>query len=251
AYQQQFSQHQQPPPQQVPQRRHVRGRVMALTREQAEESNLVIGTLPILGRAASVLVDLGASLCFASEEFYESLVRHSPERQCDVMVDLPSVYRQVLEAQQTDSELVDILQMPDVELDEDSEVRFDRFWCCTGGGCHDMVTMPRVVATCSLSLQVDPSRLGAHRLKTEADTPFPPLSLSFPSFLLLLPPLSSLFTGGFSVSLRCSWWEVIPHLCRRCDRGAWSEEEVRLLSSGRAHAGRRRLDLYVTLGVCP
>ncbi|MQM10623.1 hypothetical protein Taro_043520 [Colocasia esculenta] len=33
----------------------------------------------------------------------------------------PSVYRQVLQAQQADSELADILQMPDVELDEDSE----------------------------------------------------------------------------------------------------------------------------------
>ncbi|MQL70993.1 hypothetical protein Taro_003310 [Colocasia esculenta] len=47
---------------------------MALTREQAEALNLVIGILPILGRAACVLVDPGASLCFASEEFYESLV---------------------------------------------------------------------------------------------------------------------------------------------------------------------------------
>ncbi|MQM12039.1 hypothetical protein Taro_044950 [Colocasia esculenta] len=63
---------------------------MALTREQAEASNLVIGTLPILGRAARVLVYPGASLCFASEEFYESLAGHTPERQCDVMVDLSS-----------------------------------------------------------------------------------------------------------------------------------------------------------------
>ncbi|MQL94696.1 hypothetical protein Taro_027354 [Colocasia esculenta] len=63
---------------------------MALTREQAEASNLVIGTLPILGRSARVLVDPGASLCFASEEFYESLACHTPERQCDVLVDLPS-----------------------------------------------------------------------------------------------------------------------------------------------------------------
>ncbi|MQM08661.1 hypothetical protein Taro_041519 [Colocasia esculenta] len=63
---------------------------MALTREQAEASNLVIGTLPILGRATCVLIDPGASLCFASEEFYESLACHAPERQCDVMVDLPS-----------------------------------------------------------------------------------------------------------------------------------------------------------------
>ena len=63
---------------------------MALTREQAEASNLVIGTLPILGRAARVLVDPGASLCFASEEFYESFACHAPERQRDVMVDLPS-----------------------------------------------------------------------------------------------------------------------------------------------------------------
>ncbi|MQM06905.1 hypothetical protein Taro_039736 [Colocasia esculenta] len=63
---------------------------MALTREQPEASNLVIGTLHILGRPARVLVDPGASLCFASEEFYESLVHHIPERQCDMMVDLPS-----------------------------------------------------------------------------------------------------------------------------------------------------------------
>ncbi|MQM19689.1 hypothetical protein Taro_052697 [Colocasia esculenta] len=63
---------------------------MALTKEQAEASNLVIGTLPILGRAARVLVNLGASLYFASEEFYESLACHTLERQCDVMVDLPS-----------------------------------------------------------------------------------------------------------------------------------------------------------------
>ncbi|MQM20309.1 hypothetical protein Taro_053327 [Colocasia esculenta] len=83
---------------------------MALTREQAEASNLVIGTLPILGRAARVLVDPGASLCFASEEFYETLACHAPERQ-------------VLQAQQTDPQLADILQMPDVELDEDCEVR--------------------------------------------------------------------------------------------------------------------------------
>ncbi|MQL86776.1 hypothetical protein Taro_019310, partial [Colocasia esculenta] len=41
-------------------------------------------------RAACVLVDPGASLCFASEEFSESLACHAPERQCDVMVDLPS-----------------------------------------------------------------------------------------------------------------------------------------------------------------
>ncbi|MQM13842.1 hypothetical protein Taro_046768 [Colocasia esculenta] len=41
-------------------------------------------------RAARVLVDPSASLCFASEEFCESLACHAPERQCDVMVDLPS-----------------------------------------------------------------------------------------------------------------------------------------------------------------
>ncbi|MQM11544.1 hypothetical protein Taro_044453, partial [Colocasia esculenta] len=41
-------------------------------------------------RAARVLVDPGASLCFASEEFYESLACHGPERQCDMMVDLSS-----------------------------------------------------------------------------------------------------------------------------------------------------------------
>ncbi|MQL99783.1 hypothetical protein Taro_032503 [Colocasia esculenta] len=63
---------------------------MALTREEAEASNLVIGTLPIFGRVARVLVDPGASLCFASDEFYESLVRHTLERQCDVMVRLLS-----------------------------------------------------------------------------------------------------------------------------------------------------------------
>ncbi|MQL84385.1 hypothetical protein Taro_016887 [Colocasia esculenta] len=57
---------------------------------EAEASNLVIGTLPILGRAACVLVDPSVSLCFASKESYESLVRHTPEWQCDVMVDLPS-----------------------------------------------------------------------------------------------------------------------------------------------------------------
>ncbi|MQL69848.1 hypothetical protein Taro_002173 [Colocasia esculenta] len=74
--------------QQAPQR--GRGRVMALTKEQAEASNLVIGTFPMLGRAAHVLVDPDASLCFASKEFYESLVHHTLERQCDVMVDLPS-----------------------------------------------------------------------------------------------------------------------------------------------------------------
>ncbi|MQL96594.1 hypothetical protein Taro_029281 [Colocasia esculenta] len=51
-----------------------------LPREQDEASNLVIGTLPILGRAARVLVDSGASLCFAFEEFYESMVHHTPER---------------------------------------------------------------------------------------------------------------------------------------------------------------------------
>ncbi|MQL90716.1 hypothetical protein Taro_023310, partial [Colocasia esculenta] len=75
--QQQFPQHQQPPqqqqPQQPPQCGRGCGRVMALTREQAEASNLVIGTLPILGRTARVLVDPSASLCFTSEEFYESL----------------------------------------------------------------------------------------------------------------------------------------------------------------------------------
>ncbi|MQM02148.1 hypothetical protein Taro_034912 [Colocasia esculenta] len=53
---------------------------MALTREQAEASNLVIGTLPILGRVARVLVDPSASLCFASEEFYESLGHQLPAR---------------------------------------------------------------------------------------------------------------------------------------------------------------------------
>ena len=80
--QQQFPQQQSPQqqPQQAPQGGRGRGRVMALTREQAEASNLVIGTLPILGRAARVLVDPGASLCFASEEFYESLACHTPER---------------------------------------------------------------------------------------------------------------------------------------------------------------------------
>ncbi|MQM03989.1 hypothetical protein Taro_036790 [Colocasia esculenta] len=62
---------------------------MEFTREQAEASNLVIGTLPIHGRVARVLVDPSASLCFASKEFYESLACHTPERQCDVMVDLP------------------------------------------------------------------------------------------------------------------------------------------------------------------
>ncbi|MQM21655.1 hypothetical protein Taro_054699 [Colocasia esculenta] len=103
-----------------------------------------------------------------------------------------------------------------------------------------MVTMLRGVATCSLSRQVDPLRLGAHRFKTEAGAPFPPLSLSFFFFFLLLPPPSSAFSGGFLACLRCSWWEVMPHLCRRCDRGAWSEEEVRLLSSGRARTGQRR-----------
>ncbi|MQL96543.1 hypothetical protein Taro_029221 [Colocasia esculenta] len=100
--------------------------------------------------------------------------------------------------------------------------------------------MPRGVATCSLSHQANLSRLGAHRFKIEASAPFPPLSLSFFSFLLLLPPPSSHFSGGFSASLRCSWWEATPRLCRRRDRGAWSEEEVRLLNSGRARTGQRR-----------
>ncbi|MQL87500.1 hypothetical protein Taro_020046, partial [Colocasia esculenta] len=35
----------------------------------------------------------------------------------------PSVFRQVLQAQQADPQLADILQMPDVELNEDSETR--------------------------------------------------------------------------------------------------------------------------------
>ncbi|MQL98912.1 hypothetical protein Taro_031628 [Colocasia esculenta] len=52
--------------------------------------NLVVGTLPILGRAARVLVDPSASLCFASEEFYESLSRHTSAKHCDVMIDLLS-----------------------------------------------------------------------------------------------------------------------------------------------------------------
>ncbi|MQM14868.1 hypothetical protein Taro_047802 [Colocasia esculenta] len=74
------------------------------------------------------------------------------------------------------------------------------------------------VATCSLSRRADPSCLEAHRFKTEGS------------------PLSD----GFLECLRCSWWEVMLRSCRRRDRGGWSEEEVRLLSSGRAHAGRRR-----------
>ncbi|MQL79244.1 hypothetical protein Taro_011684, partial [Colocasia esculenta] len=41
-------------------------------------------------RRRSVGLSPRASLCFASEEFYESLVHHTPERQCDVMVDLLS-----------------------------------------------------------------------------------------------------------------------------------------------------------------
>ncbi|MQL91281.1 hypothetical protein Taro_023897 [Colocasia esculenta] len=84
--QQKYPQQQQQQPQQASQ--HGRGRMMALTREQAEASNLVIGTLPILGRAARVLVDPSASLCFASEEFYESLACHAPERQCELLARL-------------------------------------------------------------------------------------------------------------------------------------------------------------------
>ncbi|MQM04028.1 hypothetical protein Taro_036819 [Colocasia esculenta] len=34
--------------------------------------------------------------------------------------------------------------------------------------------------------------------------------------------------------------EVSSPSCRGCARGAWSEEEVRLLSSGRGHVGQRR-----------
>ncbi|MQM03155.1 hypothetical protein Taro_035930 [Colocasia esculenta] len=48
----------------------------------------------------------------------------------------PSVYRQVLEAQQADSGLTDILQMPDVELDEDSEDSLHLY--CQPCGGHDV-----------------------------------------------------------------------------------------------------------------
>ncbi|MQL71739.1 hypothetical protein Taro_004088 [Colocasia esculenta] len=56
---------------------------------------------------------------------------------------------EVLEAQQADSELADILQMPDVELDEDSEV----------------VVTCRAVATRLLSCRPDPSCLWARDVR--------------------------------------------------------------------------------------
>ncbi|MQM18817.1 hypothetical protein Taro_051814 [Colocasia esculenta] len=89
-----------------------------------------------------------------------------------------------------------------------------------------MVATPRGIATCSLSCRADPSRLGAHQFKTKAGTPFPPLSFSFLSFLLLLPPLSSLLSGGFSSSLRCSWWEVTPRETSQQWQGARRMEET-------------------------
>ncbi|MQL71767.1 hypothetical protein Taro_004119 [Colocasia esculenta] len=77
----------------------------------------------------------------------------------------PSVYHQVLEAQQAD-----ILQMPDVELDEDSEVRVvtdtlaatwshegslsQQAFECGTPGCRDMLTTGVAVAFLSRRLKV-------------------------------------------------------------------------------------------------
>ncbi|MQL70925.1 hypothetical protein Taro_003243 [Colocasia esculenta] len=130
-----------------------------------------------------------------------------------------------------------------------------------------MVVMLWAIVTCSLSRRVDSSCLGAHRFKTEADALFPPLSVSFLSFLLLLPPPSYLFSIGLSAPLRCSRWEVTPRSCRRRDRGAWSEEEVAIPTLAETSAGHAPgggdgavvvvpiassgspFQLYVTLGV--
>ncbi|MQM11979.1 hypothetical protein Taro_044891 [Colocasia esculenta] len=63
---------------------------MNITREEAKASNLVVGTVPILGRFARVLIDPGATHYFASEEFFGSLTEFAPEQTCDLVVKLPT-----------------------------------------------------------------------------------------------------------------------------------------------------------------
>ncbi|MQM02274.1 hypothetical protein Taro_035044, partial [Colocasia esculenta] len=81
--------------------------------------------------------------------------------------------------------------------------------------------MPRGAVTWSLSGRADPLHLGGHQFKTKAAPHSPPLALS----LLLLPSSTSL-------KLPCDFSSVLGA------RGA--RAEVRLLTSGKARAGRRR-----------
>ncbi|MQL84603.1 hypothetical protein Taro_017110 [Colocasia esculenta] len=106
---------------------------------------------------------------------------------------LPSVYRQVLEAQQADTELADILQMPDVELEEDSD--------------RNMVVTLRGVATWLLSRRPDPSRLEGHWFKIEVGVPSP---LFFFFFFLMLVAGCASGGGGGAVVVVPSTSSVIP-----------------------------------------
>ncbi|MQM02216.1 hypothetical protein Taro_034979 [Colocasia esculenta] len=63
---------------------------MNITREEAEASNLVVGMVPILGRATRVLIDPGATHCFASEEFFGLLTEFALEKTCDLALELPT-----------------------------------------------------------------------------------------------------------------------------------------------------------------
>ncbi|MQL95701.1 hypothetical protein Taro_028363 [Colocasia esculenta] len=123
--------------------------------------------------------------------------------------------------------LTDLTAIPSVRTVL-SGVRFDRFWGRSMGGHRDMVAMPTGVVTWLLSRRADPSRLGAHRFKTEGCAPFPSLSLSFLFFLLLPLPSCLVFSGGFRCSWRGSDIYTVQGTCSWClERGGGGHSDMK------------------------
>ena len=63
---------------------------MAITRAQAEASNMIEGIIPIYDYSARVLFDSGASHSFISEEFLDCIVHPLEEKSCELVVEVPS-----------------------------------------------------------------------------------------------------------------------------------------------------------------
>ncbi|MQL68859.1 hypothetical protein Taro_001145, partial [Colocasia esculenta] len=159
----------------------------------------------------------------AYQGFYESLVHHTPERQCDVMVDLPSgdymhsfnylegvtveVHEHQLPARLYALQVRDFDVILGIDLLEVTQLwwivserpfgayNVDVTWsdvAFTFLGLQGLTTFgvaPGVaVVTWLLSRLADPSRLGGHRFKNRGCAPFPHLAF----FFLLLPLSSSL-----------------------------------------------------------
>ncbi|MQL97415.1 hypothetical protein Taro_030106 [Colocasia esculenta] len=97
-------------------------------------------------------------------------------------------------------------------------------------GSRGKVATPMGVVTWALSRRVAPLCLGGRRFKTEGAPHSPPLALSLP----LLPPSFPLeLPCGFSPVLHARGARakvVMSRSCRGHGRGAWSEEEVAILT---------------------